>query len=293
MARLLLPGSFVLLCAAVAACESAGGGGGEAKPATGGEVIGSEAKPAGGGFAADLAKELGGTVEAGGEAKPEDVKPEEGKPEEAKPEAAKPEEAKPEEGKPEEAKPEAAKPEEAKPEAAKPEEAKPEVAKPEAAKPEEAKPEAAKPEVAKPEPGSKKTPMTAELAAIKLSLLPNWKRDVVDGGTISLVVEAPKSNVTFVFHYGIEDAAAPTDRDAYLKWLGDNKRMMVKDERQRGSTWYLEGTDGSGKPMFRFIASFGPKKLMCGGSLYKDSSLGDLRDEVIQQAKKICESVAL
>ncbi|MEO8704795.1 MAG: hypothetical protein ABI867_32385 [Kofleriaceae bacterium] len=141
---------------------------------------------------------------------------------------------------------------------------------------------------------------SAEVAAIKLSLSPNWDRDVGEAGTISLVVKVPggKPDETrvFSFRYGYEEAKAPADRDAYKKWLADNKVLTVILDRQRGAAWYLEGTDGGGAPAFRLVVNYGGKKLICGGSLYKDVSsnqLGDIRDKTIIQAKEICESVAL
>jgi hypothetical protein len=141
---------------------------------------------------------------------------------------------------------------------------------------------------------------SAELAAIKLSLSPNWDRDVGEAGTISLVVKVPggKPDETrvFSFRYGYEDAKAPAERDAYKKWLNDNKLLNATLDRQRGAAWYLEGLDGTGAPAFRIIVNYGGRKLICGGSLYKDVSsnqLGDIRDKTIIQAKEICESVAL
>ena len=137
--------------------------------------------------------------------------------------------------------------------------------------------------------------VSAELKAINISLLPNWDRDVEAAGTISLAVKVPgKTEIaTFVFQYGYEDAKAPADRDAYKKWLADNKLFVSKDDRQKGAAWYLEGVDGSSKPSFRMVVIYGGKKLICYGSLYKDSALGDLRDQTIIQAKQICETLTL
>ncbi|MBA3395590.1 MAG: hypothetical protein H0T89_23305 [Deltaproteobacteria bacterium] len=141
-------------------------------------------------------------------------------------------------------------------------------------------------------------PVPAELRAINISLLPNWERDVQSPGTISFFVKIPNrsESALFVFQYGYEDAKAPADRDAYKKWLADSKILVARDDRQAGAAWYIEGTDGSGKPAFRFVINYGGKKLLCHGSLYKDaasSALGDLRDQTILQAKQICETLAL
>jgi hypothetical protein len=138
----------------------------------------------------------------------------------------------------------------------------------------------------------------AEIAAIKLSLSPNWDRDVGEAATISLVVKVPGRDESrvFSFRYGYEDAKAPADRDAYKKWLADNKILSVSVDRQRGAAWYLEGTDGAGAPAFRFLVNYGGKKLICGGLLYKDAGsnqLGDIRDKTVIQAKEICETVTL
>ena len=125
--------------------------------------------------------------------------------------------------------------------------------------------------------------------------MPNWERDVQAPGTISLAVKVPGRSepATFVFYYRIEDASAPADRDAYKKWLAERKIFTSKDDRQTGAAWYLEGSDGAGKPAFRMVVQYGGKKLVCYGSLYKDSSLGDLRDQTIIQAKQICETLTL
>jgi hypothetical protein len=135
----------------------------------------------------------------------------------------------------------------------------------------------------------------AELKAINISLLPNWERDVAAPGTISLAVKIPGKTdiVTFQFSYGMEDPKAPADRDAYKKWLATNKIFVSKDDRQKGAAWYLEGVDGAGKPAFRMVVIYGGKKLICFGSLYKDSGLGDLRDQTVIQAKQICETLTL
>ncbi len=135
----------------------------------------------------------------------------------------------------------------------------------------------------------------AELKAITISLLPNWDRDVEAAGTFSLAVKIPgrTETATFIFQYGYEDPKAPADRDAYKKWLAEHKIFNSRDDRQKGGAWYLEGVDGSGKPAFRMVVQYGGKKLICYGSLYKDSTLGDLRDQTVIQAKQICETIAL
>ncbi len=137
--------------------------------------------------------------------------------------------------------------------------------------------------------------LTPELKAIQLSMLPNWKRDDGEAATISLFVDVQSRGETavFRFHYGYDDPRAPTDRDAYKKFLGDAKILSVAADRQRGAAWYLEGTDATGRPAFRILVTYGGKRLVCYGSLYKDSPFGDIRDEVIIQAKKICETIQL
>ena len=145
-------------------------------------------------------------------------------------------------------------------------------------------------------PGPVKVP--ADLAAIKLSLLPNWDRDLGEAGTFQYVVriKGTQSTKTFSFRYGYDDARAPADRDQYKKFLQDSKTMVgeIKD-RQRGSAWFLEGNDGSG-PAFRYVVLYGGKRLVCYGSMYKDADsnrLGDDRDQTVIQAKQICETLAL
>jgi hypothetical protein len=140
--------------------------------------------------------------------------------------------------------------------------------------------------------------LTPELAAIKFELLPNWKRDVVEGGSFTLGVDPPSGGATkqFTFYYGYDDPHAPADRDAYMKWLADSSLLEVKLNRQSGAAWYLQGTNANGEPAFRFVVNYGGKHLICYGTLYKDpesSRLGDIRDEVVNQAKKMCESIGL
>jgi hypothetical protein len=138
-----------------------------------------------------------------------------------------------------------------------------------------------------------------DLAAIKISLLPNWDRDVGAAGTFQYVVrvKGTQNTKTFVFHYGYDDPRAPTDRDQYKKYLQESKLLAgeIKD-RQRGSAWFLEGADASGLPAFRYVVLYGGKHLICYGSLYKDADsnrLGDDRDQTVIQAKQICETLAL
>ncbi|HEX7699965.1 MAG TPA: hypothetical protein VF403_04570, partial [Kofleriaceae bacterium] len=143
------------------------------------------------------------------------------------------------------------------------------------------------------EPGS-------ALGAIKMDMEPNWDRDYETAGTISFVLKVPNSTDTrvFNFHYGYDVIGAPTDRDAYKKYLADQKVLNVTLDRQRGAAWYLEGTDGAtNNPAFRMEVTYGGKRLVCYGSLYKDkesTAFGpDLRDKVVNAAKKICETLAL
>jgi hypothetical protein len=138
------------------------------------------------------------------------------------------------------------------------------------------------------------------LGAIKMDMEPNWDRDYETAGTISFVLKVPNSTDTrvFNFHYGYDVTGAPTDRDAYKKYLGDQKVLNVTLDRQRGAAWYLEGTDGAtNNPAFRMEVTYGGKRLVCYGSLYKDkesTAFGpDLRDKVVNAAKKICETLAL
>lgn len=130
-----------------------------------------------------------------------------------------------------------------------------------------------------------------------MDLEPNWDRDYGEAGTFSLVLKIPNTETTRVFsvRYGYDDPAAPVDCDQYRKFLEDKKVMTVTLNRQRGGACYIEGTT-AGAASFRYLVNYGGKRLMCSGSLYKDAasaSLGDLRDKVLMQAKKICETLAL
>jgi hypothetical protein len=140
--------------------------------------------------------------------------------------------------------------------------------------------------------------LSAELAAIKLSLLPNWDRDIDEPGTFQYVVriKGTQSTKTFTFRYGYEDAKAPPDRDPYKKYLQDTRTLTDIRDRQRGAAWFLEGNDATGNPAFRYVVLYGGKRLICYGSLYKDAEsnkLGDDRDQTLIQAKQICETLAL
>lgn len=137
------------------------------------------------------------------------------------------------------------------------------------------------------------------LGAIKLDLEPNWDRDFESAGTISFVLKVPGSSDqrVFLFHYGYDLPNAPGERETYKKFLAEQKQLDVTLDRQRGAAWYLEGTDPDGNPAFRMLVTYGGKRLVCSGSLYKDkasTALGpDLRDKVVNTAKKICETLAL
>jgi hypothetical protein len=142
------------------------------------------------------------------------------------------------------------------------------------------------------------TKVPAELAAIKLDLEPNWDRDYDGAGTFGFELKVPNTHDTrvFFFHYGYDDAKAPADRDQYLRWVADAKLLTPTLDRQRGAAWYLEGTDPAGAHAFRYVINYGGKHLICYGSQYKDAAsnaLGDLRDKVVMQAKKICETLSL
>jgi hypothetical protein len=273
-----------VLCIAAIGCESSdeeGGGFETTAPAPRGS----------GGFSADLAKELDSKgdakVVAVGDTKGSDAKPE---PKDTTSEAKDTKD-------PKDTKPEAKDSKDTKPEAKDTKDPKPEVkdTRPDPKDTIEMKPGPPPIDTAKPRVAVKPS---AEVAAIKLSLSPNWDRDVGEAGTISLVVKVPGTENTrvFAFRYGYEDPKAPTDREAYKKWLAAQGILSPTIDRQRGGTWYLEGTDGSGAPVFRMVATFGGRKLICGGSLYRDAAsnqLGDIRDKTLIQAKEICESVSL
>jgi len=157
-------------------------------------------------------------------------------------------------------------------------------------------PEPVRPPVALPRGPVK---VSGDLAAIKLSLLPNWDRDIGEAGTFQYVVriKGTQGTKTFSFHYGYEDPRAPADREQYKKYLQDSRSLVGEiKERQRGSAWYLEGSDAAGAPAFRYVVLYGGKRLICYGSLYKDAEsnrLGDDRDQTLIQAKQICETLAL
>ncbi len=156
-------------------------------------------------------------------------------------------------------------------------------------------------EPAPPKPADKRAHVDPgpALGAIKMDMEPNWDRDYETAGTISFVLKVPNGSDqrVFVFHYGYDLAGAPADHEAYKKFLADQKILNVTLDRQRGSAWYIEGTDDKGNPAWRELVTYGGKRIVCYGSQYKDkesSSFGpDLRDKVVNTAKKICETLAL
>ncbi len=137
--------------------------------------------------------------------------------------------------------------------------------------------------------------LTPELAAVKLTLNEGWTRDSVGPGTFSFFAPGEGGkNIRFVFQYGYEDATAPTQREPYKQWLGNTKGLTINVDRQRGAAWFLEGVDTESNATFRYVITYGGRLLTCGGSLYKTgpaAALRDLRDEIIMQAKRICESM--
>ena len=150
-----------------------------------------------------------------------------------------------------------------------------------------------------PAPSVDAVKVPTDLAAIKISLLPNWDRDVATAGTFQYVVriKGTQGTKTFAFRYGYDDPRAPKDHEQYKKYLQDTGALTgeIRD-RQRGAAWFLEGNDAAGMPAFRYVVLYGGKQLICYGSLYKDADsnrLGDDRDQTVIQAKQICETLAL
>jgi hypothetical protein len=270
---------FVLLVLLLG-CSSKGSGGASAASAGSGSST-SVKKGSSGGFSAALNADL--SKEGGGDTKPAETKP-----------AAV--DTKPADTKPADTKPAAVdtKPADTKPAAidTKPADTKRAVV--------DTKPADTKPADTKPAAPSKRGPtkVPGDLAAIKFDLEPNWDRDYDGAGTFGFELKIPNTTNTrvFFFHYGYDDPKAPVDRDQYLKWIADAKIFTPTLNRQRGAAWYLEGTDSTGIPTFRYLINYGGKHLICYGSLYKDAAsnaLGDLRDKVLMQAKKICETLTL
>ena len=284
----------VLALLVIAACSKDGGGGAGSAGSAAPTPTGSAAAKKGGGFSASLSAELAkeGSGSASGSsagsstpasagsnvgsnavamAKPGDTKPADTKPADTKPADTKPADTKPADTKPADTKPADTKPADTKVAACTVE-----------------RPSANRAHVAPP----------PDISSIKMDLEPNWDRDMGEAATISFVLNVPNSGDTrlFSFHYGYDPSAAPADRDAYKKWLADQKILNVTLDRQRGAAWYLEGTDANNAPAFRYRITYGGKQLVCYGSLYKDAAsnpLGDLRDKVVMAAKKICETLTL
>ena len=321
----ILLGCIVLL----GGCNKSEGG-----DSLGSAMATSATKTGSGGFSADLAKEMGvgkgsGKPDdkvtmagsAGSAAKPmaTDPKaaaadPKAGEPKAADPKAVDPKAADPKAADPKAADPKAAAPKAADPKAADPKAADPKAVGTKPVDPKAADPKSVDPKAAGTKPADIKPAQTpvvepppaapvkppANLAAIKLSLLPNWDRDIGEAGTFQYVVRIKNtagSTKTFTFHYGYDDARAPSDREQYKKFLIDQK-IMTGDlrDRQRGGAWFIEGADENGAPAFRYVVLYGGKRLVCYGSLYKDAEsnkLGDDRDQTIIQAKQICETLAL
>jgi len=280
MLRVAALAGAVILSASCNRSESSDGLG--PAPAAGSAKPGS-----GGGFSADLAKDLA-------RSKPPDSKPDPAGSGDAKPTAVDTTKVAAADSKPADSKPADSKPTSDPKPAANDAKAAAGDAKP--GDPSSAKPSAA---VAAPPAPRGPVKVSTDLAAIKLSLLPNWDRDIDEPGTFQYVVriKGTQNTKTFTFRYGYEDAKAPDDHVQYKKYLLDTHTLTgdVRD-RQRGAAWFLEGNDSSGQPAFRYIVLYGGKRLICYGSLYKDAEsnkLGDDRDQTLIQAKQICETLAL
>ncbi len=107
--------------------------------------------------------------------------------------------------------------------------------------------------------------------------------------------EFPVDNATFVFEYGLDSKDLPADPKEYAAVLEKSGVMekIVKQEKTANGHYY-ESAHG-----FRYVINAGDKRIHCGGPLYNDDAHKDyekipkVRDKVVAEAKKICQTAKL
>jgi hypothetical protein len=100
----------------------------------------------------------------------------------------------------------------------------------------------------------------------------------------------PVDNASFVFEYAVEAKDMPTDPKEYAAVLDKGGFKVTKNEKTANGHYY-ESEDA-----FRYVVVAGDKRIHCGGSLYKSDDYNKIpavRDKVVAEAKKICQTAKL
>lgn len=128
---------------------------------------------------------------------------------------------------------------------------------------------------------------------IKFDKLPDgWQSGAGKLDTFEAVNESkfPVDNASFVFEYAVDAKDMPTDPKEYAAVLEKGGFKVVKNEKTANGHYY-ESEDG-----FRYVVVAGDKRIHCGGSLYKTDDYNKIpavRDKVIAEAKKICQTAKM
>ncbi len=130
---------------------------------------------------------------------------------------------------------------------------------------------------------------------IKFDKLPDgWEAGAGKLDTFEAVNDTkfPVDNATFIFEYGLDAKDLPTDPKEYAAVLEKSGVLekITKNEKTANGHYY-ESADA-----FRYVIVTGDKRIHCGGSLYKSEDydkIPKVRDKVIAEAKKICQTAKL
>ena len=130
---------------------------------------------------------------------------------------------------------------------------------------------------------------------IKFDKLPDgWDAGAGKLDTFEAVNDSkfPVDNATFIFEYGLDAKDLPADPKEYAAVLEKSGALekVTKNEKTANGHYY-ESADA-----FRYVIVAGDKRIHCGGSLYKNddyNKIPKVRDRVIAEAKKICQTAKL
>lgn len=128
---------------------------------------------------------------------------------------------------------------------------------------------------------------------VKFDKLPDgWQAGEGKLDTFEAVNESkfPVDNASFVFEYGVEAKDMPTEPKEYAAILEKSGFKAIKTEKTP-TGMYFESEDS-----FRYSVGSGDKRVYCGGSLYKSDDYNKIpavRDKVIAEAKKLCQTAKL
>ncbi len=99
-------------------------------------------------------------------------------------------------------------------------------------------------------------------------------------------------NATFIFEYGLDAKDLPVDPKEYAAVLEKSGAMEKVTKNEKTANGHYYESEGA----FRYVIVVGDKRIHCGGSLYKNddyNTIPKVRDKVIAEAKKICQTAKL